>query len=217
MFASDEQGLVNTPASLGVYIPQNVAGVFLLDVIVGGAAEAYSFFWGCRRFTTQGYGGMLVLDVPTGAHAYDVDSALLITNFDSDTQKFASNTALAFGTALSQLSGGTRGWYKKLWTGAALVSYPLCGMGGQEGGADLYVSRSEARNSQDPANNFQELPTHYIRGGANMTTERGYKGKSRFFRVLNTAIGFHRGNVGRTRMNLSAVSIPWDGATIPIF
>jgi hypothetical protein len=50
-----------------------------------------------------------------------------------------------------------------------------------------------------------------------MATERGYKGKSRFFRVSNTVLGFHRNNVGRTRMCLSAISIPWDGATIPIF
>jgi hypothetical protein len=216
MFASDEQGLVNTPAGASVFVPQNVAGVFLLDVIVGAAAEDYSFFFGCRRFATQGYSGLLVLDVPTGAHAYDVDSALLLTNFDADS-KFATSTTGPFTTTLAQTSGGTRGWYKKLWTGAALVSYPLCGMGGQEGGADFYVSRSEARTSQDPANNFQELPTHYIRGGAAMTTERGYKGKSRFFRVSNTVLGFHRNNVGRTRMCLSAISIPWDGATIPIF
>jgi len=214
---SDEQGLVNSPQGTAVFVPQNVAGVFLLDVIIGAAAEDYSFFWGCRRFTTQGYGGMLVLDVPTGAHAYDVDSALLITNFDSDPSKFASNTANAFGTALSQSNGAPRGWYKKLWTGAALVAYPLCGMGAQEGGADLYISRSEARTSQDPANNFQELPTHYIRGGGAMTTERGYKGKSRFFQVLNTALGTHRNNVGRTRMALGSVSIPWDGVTAPIF
>jgi hypothetical protein len=220
-FGSDEQGIVNTPNGTTIMIPQNVAGVFFADGVIGNSDEGYSFFWGVRRFSTQGYGGVLALDVPTGTHAFDVDPAIIITVMEADTVNFATTTGAGTTTpmnnTLAQTSGGARGWFKKALTGAAFVSYPIFGWGSQEGSGNTMVPRSNARNSQNGSDEFQEIPCHYLRGGTTLATERGYKGQSRLFRSLLTTIGQHRNNVGRTRMALGSVTIPWDGTTAPLF
>jgi hypothetical protein len=104
-----------------------------------------------------------------------------------------------------------------MYTGAAFVAYPIFGWGSQEGSLNTVIPRSNARNSQAGANDFQEIPCHYMRGGTTITTERGYKGRSQMFRALLSSIGQHRNNVGRTRMSIGAITIPWDGTTAPIF
>lgn len=216
--AADEQGLVNTPAGTTQWLPQNVGGVFYLDLVIGGAAEGYSFFFGARRQTVAGYSAIMALDVLENTHGLDADGAVVITQLDADATRFADFSSAGLGNTASQVAGCPRGWYKKGLGGAAFVTYPPCGWGNQEGGIGTDIPRNlGGRNSSDFSTfAYQELPVHYIRGGSTHTTERGYKGRSRLFRQTQQNLGQLRMNVGRTRANLGAVSIPWDGATAPI-
>lgn len=212
--AADEQGITNTPSGTTQWLPTNAT--YREDIIVGDSAEGFSFFWGCRRTNEQSYASVLSLDVISDADPADTDPAIIGTTFQGASGFAEAANVQHSGTTLSQTTGGQRGWYRKGLSGAAFVAFPNVYWGGLEGGSTI-VPMNNDRQTVDPVEVFQDLQIWYWRGGSTFATERGYKGKSRLFRTFQPRLGVMRPNVGRTRMGLGVVSIPWDGSTIPIF
>lgn len=218
--ATDQQGLINTPSGTTDWLPPDW---HFIDVLAGDSAEGFSFFFGIRRRLNQtlgpGYDAVLSLDVLTGAQGTDADAAVLGTHFYFAGWPLAApqSGGLIGAIAASQTDGCSRGWHKKGLTGAAFVEYPPCFWGTQEGSVDSIIPRNDDRSAALPSGGYQDLPIIYWRGSSTHTTQRGYKGQSRLFRIAQARHGILRPSSDLTRMSLGVVSIPWDGSTVPIY
>lgn len=215
--AADEQGCINTPTGTTAVIQ----GEFV-DMLVGDADEEHSFFIGARRLFPQtgspGYDTILMLDVLEGGHALDADPAVFGQHFNAATFGPANNAgAMHYQVTPTQTSACIRGWFKKGLTGAAFVGYPCVARGTQEGGFNSIGPLSDDRLSLRPDGPIDDMPVMYWRGGNTHTTERGFKGISRLFRTSLQKLGIFRLNNDLTRLSLGPITIPWDGATRPIF
>lgn len=215
--AADEQGCISTPSGTDTVIQ----GEFM-DMLVGDVAEEHSFFVGARRLYPQtgspGYDLIICLDVLTGAHSLDADPAVIGQHFNSSPLGPSGNaSAMHYQTTPTQSGPCIQGWYKKGLTGAAFVGYPCVNRGTQEGGFNSIPPMSDDRLSLRPDGPIDDMPVMYWRGGSTHATERGYKGVSRLFRTSLQKLGIMRLNNDLTRLSLGPISIPWDGATRPIF
>lgn len=206
---------MNTPTGTTVWLPPN--GSYRLDFLAGDTTEGFSFFFGARD-AQVGYSAVLSLDVCSDAHASDADPAVVGTHWYTAT-RFAGDSSFSLysATAPTQTGPVSMGWYRKGLSGAAFVAYPHVFWGAQESAFDTYIPYNADRQSQAPSGAFQDLQIFYWRGSSVYATELGYKGKSRLYRTCQPRLGIMRPTIGRTRMGLGAVSIPWDGSTIPIF
>lgn len=212
--ATDEQGVINTPSGTSQWLPTNYS--YRMDVIVGGASEGYGFFFGTRP-TSAGYASVLSLDVLEQADQADTDPAIIGSHFQSDTRfALSSNNSLYSTTSQNQISGCSMGWFRKGLSLANFVTYPACFIGGGEGFGTL-VPVSSDRITQKVDNSYVDFPIWYWRGGTTHTTERGKKGRSTLYRSSQPSYGIFRPNIQLTRMCVGALSIPWDGSTIPIY
>jgi hypothetical protein len=212
--AADEQGITNTPTGTTQWLPANAS--YRLDMIGGDSAEGFSFFFGCRRSDESSYAAVYSLDVLSDADAADVDPAIIGTTFQSGTNFAEAGNVQHTATTASQTAGCQRGWYKKGLAGATFAVFPNVYWGALEGGTTI-VPLNNDRQTMSPTEDFQDLQVWYWRGSSAFTTQRGYKGKSRLFRTIQPRLGLLRPNVGRTRMGIGVVSVPWDGSTIPVF
>lgn len=213
--AADEEGCVNTPSGTS-----DVVLGEMMDMIVGDAAEGHSFFVGSRRLYPQtnspGHILILMLDVLTDAHVLDQDPAVFGQHFNASP--FAGGSgAMHYQTSATQTGPCIRGWYKKALTGAAFVVYPCVVWGTQEGGFNSLAPMADDRLSIRSDGPIDDMPILYWRGGSTHTTERGRKGTSRLFRSSMNKLGIFRLNNDLTRLSLGPLSIPWDGATRPVF
>lgn len=214
--AADEEGLVNTPSSSTQWLPGNYG--YRMDIIAGDAAEEFSFFFGARLADSSlGYSTVLSLDVIEESDPADVDPAVIGTLFQANTRFAVSNSPIYTSFNVSQTSGCSRGWYRKTLSSANFVTYPACFFGGGIGFSAQAAPFNADYISQAPDNSFQDFPIWYWRGSSSLTTERGKKGRSRLYRASQPRYGIFRPNAALTRMALGALSLPWDGATIPIF
>lgn len=212
--AADEQGIINTPSGSSQWLPSNYG--YRMDVIAGGAAEGYGFFFGTRT-SSSGYASVLSLDVIDQADPADADPAVVGMHFQSDTRfALSASNALYAATSRSQSTGCSTGWYRKGLSSANFVVYPTCFIGGLEGFGTLVPVNSD-RISQKSDNAYVDFPVWYWRGGSVHTTERGKKGRSTLYRASQPLYGAFRPNAQFTRMGVGALSLPWDGATVPIF
>lgn len=220
--ATDQQGLINTPSGTTDWLPPDWS---LIDIVAGDLSEGFSFFVGFRRRAPlangvgPGYDAALSLDVLTKTQVLDADPAVVGTHFWFEGQPLAWPQAagLVGGVAASQTNGCSRGWYKKGLGGAAFVEYPPVFWGFQEGSVDSVVPRNDDRASEIPTNEFQTLPIVYWRGSSLYASQRGFKGQSRLFRDAQPRHGVLRPSQDFSRMGLGVISIPWDGATVPIY
>ena len=208
--AADEEGLVNG-SGVSQWLPTNYS--YQMDVVAGDLTEGHSFFFGARL--PSGYATVLSLDVLEEADQLDPDPAVVGTNFVNDTRFALSGAALYYAGTASQASGVSRGWYKGIGS-PAFVVYPASFIGGGEGFGTQQVPVNADRLSQLTDGSFADFPIWYWRGGG-YTTERGRKGRSVLYRAAQPRLGMFRPNATLTRMGVGALSIPWDGSTLPIF
>ena len=208
--AADEQGIMNTGWPVQ-WLPGN--GAYRVDMLAGGAAEGFGFFFGARP-AYDGYSSVLSLDGLTEADPLDADPAIVGTNFIYDTRFALNNAPLYYAVSPSQTSGISMGWYQKGLGSPAFVVYPATFIGGGEGFGSNMVPLNADRITQKTDNSFVDFPIWYWRGGG-YTTERGKKGRSTLYRASQPRYGIFRPNQTLTVMSLGALSIPWDGVTIP--
>jgi hypothetical protein len=214
--AADEQGIINTPGGGTQWLPNN--STYRMDVVAGGATEGHGFFFGTRvSDSTGGYAGVLSLDVVEEADALDADPAIIGTNFYGNTRFALSGSPFYYETNPSQTSGVSMGWYQKGLGSPNFVPYPAAFIGGGEGFGTNQVPVNADRISQQTDNSFVDFPVWYWRGGSTHTTERGKKGRSTLYRASQPRLSVFRPNSTLTQMSVGALSIPWDGSTIPIF
>lgn len=214
--ASDEQGIFNTPAGTTTWLSTTSLSD-ISNIIVGDAAENYSFIFMTYSRLETGIQTILALDVLDQAHPLDLDPAIVMYAMNADgTQAFEQNSPILSGQVASQTAGRAKGWYQKTLGGQSFTIYQPGFWGAIEGGANNLVSLLQ-RLGTAASNAFPELPVWYWRGGSVLTTQQGKKGRSHLFKSVNANLGFFRSRNDRLRMGLRALSIPWDGATVPRF
>lgn len=218
--AADEEGIFNTPSGSTNFF-DTTDGRIRVDLIIGDAAEGYSFFFGARQSARQeGYTTMLYLDVVDEAHPSDSDPAVIGYQMDATSNPFPTVGYQGFTQSSdSQTASRIKGWFDKGGQNPAFVTYPMIFLGGEEG-SNRGEPLADGRKSSDDTGNFSEESTWYWRGPPEHTTETGRKGRSHLFRAGSTGLGFLRPNAGGSpfsRMNLGMVTVPWDGSTIPIY
>lgn len=214
--AADEQGIINTPSGGTQWLPNNNS--YRMDVAAGGSSEGHGFFFGTRvADPTGGYAGVLSLDVLEESDPADTDPAVIGTNFINDTRFALSFSPFYNAVNTSQNTGVSMGWYQKGLGSPNFVPYPAAFLGGFEGSGSSLAPLNADRISQKTDNSFVDFPIWYWRGGPTHTTERGKKGRSTLYRASQPRFGVFRPNNALTQMSVGALSIPWDGSTIPIF
>lgn len=227
--ALDEQSMLTSSSAR--WLPQGRMQV--LDIIAGGESEGYSFFVGARNLNMSplaldltllrmGYTGVLSLDVLSGAHPLDPDPAVVGVTLHSAITTgahFCYPGSPYLGSSYGMTTGGVLGWFRKGTVDQQFVAYPpTMPYARDEGSGGTYVPINGDRLSSrlGTVDTFQTFPILYWRGGSGVTTARGRKGQSVLFRTGQPKIGAFRLNSDMSRMNLGALSVPWDGSTVPI-
>jgi hypothetical protein len=194
------------------------------DILVGDADENFCFFEGGRIMNGSeanlGYNHVLYLDVLDGAHASDPDPAVVGCVFSSDGSagRFAlvgANPIDIGQTSSATNVGSSRGWYDKGVTDV-WVNYPMTFLAG-EGGAG-HILRVVEGAGLNAVGELEENVIWYWRGS--VATQPGRKGYSHLFKTNRTSTRPFRpsgGTTPLTKMNLSAISMPWDGVTNPFW
>lgn len=213
--AADEQSVINV-SNTSRALPW--AGRTFADFVVGDENEGWSFLAGAREFGNPHYSHVLFLDVLLDGHPLDQDQAVVGIELKVDDKQPLLETSSHCVTNKNDPSdsvGGTRGWHKKGLTGATWTSYPIClwGFGEASAGSLTSFTGSARAWCMDEAGAFPELDAHYMRG-AGFASEKGFKGRSRLFRIVPTALGGLRPNSDSTRLAIGSVSIPWGGGTL---
>lgn len=214
--AADEQAIANTGWT-AQWLPNSDS--YRIDILAGDASEGHGMFFGARiPDATSGYAAVLSLDVLGEADPADADPAVIGTNYLQYDVRFALNgSPLYYATSPSLNTGVSMGWYQKGLGSPAFVPYPAVFLGGFEGFGSNLVPVNADRLSQMTDGSYPDLPIWYWRGGPTFTTERGKKGRSTLYRASQLKLGIFRPNSTLTRMSIGALSIPWDGTTIPTF
>ncbi len=215
--AADEQLITDITT---FFFFNSADGSYRFDIMVGDAGENFSFFMGTRlqngTEAALGYNMCLYLDVLDDANASDPDGAIVGCVYDGDAARFAQLTAnpIDFGQSSALVDrGSSRGWYDKGVTDS-WVNYPITFISA-EGGFG-HIPRAQEGAGINDAGEVEELSVWYVRSVAPV----GIKGRSHLFKVTRLDVGAGRPEGGSTpfaRLNMGLVSIPWDGATRPVW
>ncbi len=238
--ATDEITIIDDGGTSHEWLPR---GSFRFDVIAGESDEAYGFIFGVLHPSTPLYQAALLMDPLTQTLDYNAtpnDNVIIGTQHATDVALAPrEDSPMLSSMVMSTTAGFMGGWYRYGDPTQEFVAYPPVLWGGSHGTPGTLVPRAPFTSGNrvpfeilNPANllfgdyneeeflqlkvfddTVEELEIIYARAGATLTTQVGFKGRSRFFKYAKQqfASEMPRLNKFRSRIQRGALSHLWDG------